>query len=1684
MNDESLNHLKTLFLIAPKIGKYVSNYLCNLELNSTITIKTIQNISDIITNLLNKYQYQQLYQFLSYLKFTRKEEIKFTLTNLFQLLIQRSTSCIFENNDSKNKNSKLWKHLIYDGLLAADNGVSLLEYFNTLEDNLYIDNNNSLRTSYHNLYNNNDDNNKEVMFWYNWYQYHRCNNIHFAETFIKECLNCISLRQFSQLEIMFNKIPELSILVLVIAWDTHLDIIINDNLFGKLSTELLKRMELTCKDNDLLQTYKSISYLLQMTWWCFDKIHGNIIDLFKTIKNSSLLFVIQSLLPQISFEEINNKMIDNPNATSNKYNDVDLLLLFTLTSRFLEFIKFYLSSTNMPIFPIHEFSNRISLINSSSVKIRLFRLLLCTLTLNFDDFKSIDTSSSNPKYLINLSILQIIIELYNKTNFDCTASEELGILQQTIETIKQKLVIIMPIADMYPYYNYQGASFLLFSSFNTLFNLSLRYHLFDICSYILNNFKLEENNVKDTVILLKIYHKLLNCRTINSLLVELNSEIHNISDRDRLYLLLNSSLMEQWHTEDSYKLLSESCKLITQLNKIEDNVIIYNSLSKFINSLVAKLENLNEVKISNLFSDSDYNLSEPSDSPHLQSISFELVQQIQQIIQTCSGKDSELYVKESINNIILNLNRVTTTTPYLLLFLKHIILLGDTLLPTHSEYNYFKHLDTTPQLLLSNLVYSYNKYDTAEKLSSELLLDLLAIIVKPPQTKIDNSNNNNNNELTISILEYIYKCCPPLSPLVAIFRLPLQSNYKEFVSYAATTSKSFPVLYYYVQYIFQAFDTIQQFTLSNAVGEPEDNSVTLNIIKNNIDLITNDKIAFQIEFYTNMVINCIEKGNIEIAIQILKTYNYLIDLQKLEPILLKLTNQTEPSKYITQIVSVNDVEFIANFIIKHIHNSNWDIIICCDALLKCVCYLSTEFDNYKTIVKLFKQLEIINQVLKFDINKWTTWQLLYKSCQEELIVVIRYCIQLSQYEVAKQICTCFDGDISIIEEIEISYILDLFNNQSSEKAILYLTGLLNSVKIAQSLLNVADNYTIKFYLVQFLLEKYPVDTEIYTNFKTLFVTYKIMCKLSEEWQKRLCKLENEPSLLVESLIMSEQTSELVWILNEFPTIIKQETLIEYATKAMSIQRNNNNSNSNSVSSNSKSLLNSTSKLEDVTIESLDSWSTIDKVNDIMNKQFIFILTGNEIDDNNIRQEHSYASAPSVNLTKSLLSVCDNKSKSGSACVSICKELSNYLEQIDYSQLPKLDNAVILSLLQDLLYFAKLQFIQDDEAEQAHSVDTLLSHLELYQSLLINEALPLNFKLVDLSDKQKARQLRDKLISEDRMKLAITVATKCNLESDPVWAAWGLALLKLGKYSEAKEKFGYCLVTVTDTVIHSETANKLVNEIIQVLERGDTISDANSLRQQYLKLVNSSKRKTVEEINKEQTSNSTNSVINSPQRVKSFVSSLDSSRLMQCIYYLKKYGSAKSLIRFWIKHGLLEDACQYIFNTQLPVSLFLEEVLHYSLSHMQLSSLQKAIKKADPSMQSSKPYLDAMCKFFNEKKTHKILLDFLLFVNDYVRAGLTCIKLFMEEQDNIMQMKYLENAKTYLLDGMTNSIEETVISESEIARHIKSITLQMQINKYLSNQPKGSVPMHLNVFGSGVQRSCMFLCIYFFQVNIF
>ncbi len=58
-----------------------------------------------------------------------------------------------------------------------------------------------------------------------------------------------------------------------------------------------------------------------------------------------------------------------------------------------------------------------------------------------------------------------------------------------------------------------------------------------------------------------------------------------------------------------------------------------------------------------------------------------------------------------------------------------------------------------------------------------------------------------------------------------------------------------------------------------------------------------------------------------------------------------------------------------------------------------------------------------------------------------------------------------------------------------------------------------------------------------------------------------------------------------------------------------------------------------------------------------------------------------------------------------------------------------------------------------------------------------------------------------------------------------------------------------------------------------------------------------------------------------------------------------------------------------------------------------------------------------------------------------------------------------------MEGLTNNISssENVLNEADITRYIKSITLQLQITKFLAQNFKVA-PNNLSVFGNSAQRS--------------
>lgn len=133
----------------------------------------------------------------------------------------------------------------------------------------------------------------------------------------------------------------------------------------------------------------------------------------------------------------------------------------------------------------------------------------------------------------------------------------------------------------------------------------------------------------------------------------------------------------------------------------------------------------------------------------------------------------------------------------------------------------------------------------------------------------------------------------------------------------------------------------------------------------------------------------------------------------------------------------------------------------------------------------------------------------------------------------------------------------------------------------------------------------------------------------------------------------------------------------------------------------------------------------------------------------------------------------------------------------------------LRLIQNLLLNAKLRFAEAEDSSGVEMCDTYLSRVDLLR-LLVSSRCSKIPSIQELTRTDLARRVRDRLVQDDRFKLAMEVSTKCQLDTGAVLAAWGVACLKAGNFVEARSKFKNCfqVSTIVVCLVVSDTSTLL------------------------------------------------------------------------------------------------------------------------------------------------------------------------------------------------------------------------------------------------------------------------------------
>ena len=376
-----------------------------------------------------------------------------------------------------------------------------------------------------------------------------------------------------------------------------------------------------------------------------------------------------------------------------------------------------------------------------------------------------------------------------------------------------------------------------------------------------------------------------------------------------------------------------------------------------------------------------------------------------------------------------------------------------------------------------------------------------------------------------------------------------------------------------------------------------------------------------------------------------------------------------------------------------------------------------------------------------------------------------------------------------LHSLELSRLHYLFTTKNDKtNAVNRLLSLPPSqaVSFALQLLDMFDVIQHRALLCQMLLTQFQswLSSAEEERLRVLLASLQLLQEVSETMKPHFLKLLRKPELIVESLLMNARVDLLKKFLEDFPEYRHDQLILRYARKALG-------------------LVDQREQGEDARAASFDVPRSA------MDSEGLggpWCLTGS-VTDQVIRSHHHFEDAPSSHLAERILELCSDGPENAAACFHICNDLSLRLYDLttsdaSSSQPPAAKSARLLTfLIRRLLKYLQSKFSGAGSAGSGREVQ-----LKLQLSCNNLDFLPRlwhvsgkRVSLAQLCDATEAAQLRDALVKEDHLHLALELCKRCSplersetqgwhISADPVREAQAVALQRLSLFEEARQEF--------------------------------------------------------------------------------------------------------------------------------------------------------------------------------------------------------------------------------------------------------------------------------------------------------
>lgn len=124
---------------------------------------------------------------------------------------------------------------------------------------------------------------------------------------------------------------------------------------------------------------------------------------------------------------------------------------------------------------------------------------------------------------------------------------------------------------------------------------------------------------------------------------------------------------------------------------------------------------------------------------------------------------------------------------------------------------------------------------------------------------------------------------------------------------------------------------------------------------------------------------------------------------------------------------------------------------------------------------------------------------------------------------------------------------------------------------------------------------------------------------------------------------------------------------------------------------------------------------------------------------------------------------------------------------------------------------------------------------------------------------------------------------------------------------------------------------------------------------------------------------------------------------ECLYYLTNYASYLSILQFFVKNNEYSKCFEYIFDKNIGCDIF-TELFMISLQEGTSDVLLERMKSFDEGLTKWTEYFRNICQILTAKKMYHSLYNIQIFLNDYVRCCLSCLKFYVEDVKNFSELK--------------------------------------------------------------------------------